>query len=248
MIVLPAMPPAQKASWEALFEIHEAMPEHWTLVGGQAVFLHSVERDAALVRATSDADAGLDLRMKPDILLAFTTLLTKLGFQSDGRSPSGHEHRWTRGQAKIDLLIPRFTGERAESRKGVTGGTTIAAPALQQALDRSETVKVNADGLIGTVNRVSFIGCLIGKAAALRIIDDPGRERHLTDALTLAGVMSRRDIRGVEFTPSEKAHLANLVGHLSHSSRVVDGHPSGQDGYSRLYALASGWNPADPNE
>lgn len=247
MIRLPGMPDAQQAAWEALFEIHEATPQYWTLVGGQAVFLHTVERSAAVVRPTTDADAALNLRLRPDILEKFTATLASLGFKSSGTSPEGHQHRWERGIAVVDVLIPRWTGERAEKRHGISGGTTIAAPGLQQALDRSETVEVDAAGSVGLVNRADFLGCLIGKAAALRIMIDPGRERHLTDALSLAATLRRGDIRGVVFGPAEKAHLANLVGHLRANAALVERHPTGPEALERLAALAAGWNPTDPN-
>ncbi|HKU36394.1 MAG TPA: hypothetical protein VJP90_12655, partial [Paenarthrobacter sp.] len=65
-----------------------------------------------------------------------------------------------------------------------TGGTTIAAPASQQALDRSETVAVQAGSATGSVVRPTLLGSLIGKAAALTIINDPRRQRHIDLSLS----------------------------------------------------------------
>jgi hypothetical protein len=141
-IELPAMPGDQQEAWQAVFEIYNGMPQGWVLIGGQAVYLHAVERNAPIVRATTDADFALDIRGYPTMLYDFTALLESIGFESQGESLEGHQHRWIRGKAKIDVLIPRFLGERATKRTGVTGGTTIAAPATQQALDRAETVEV----------------------------------------------------------------------------------------------------------
>ncbi|BCW08214.1 hypothetical protein [Arthrobacter sp. NtRootA1] len=39
-IELPAMLAEQQGAWQAVFEIHSAMPQGWVLVGGQALFLH----------------------------------------------------------------------------------------------------------------------------------------------------------------------------------------------------------------
>jgi hypothetical protein len=50
-IDLPAMLTEQQEAWQAVFEIHEAMPQGWVLVGGQAVYLHAVERSAPFVYA-----------------------------------------------------------------------------------------------------------------------------------------------------------------------------------------------------
>lgn len=233
-VSLPAMPAEQQEAWQAVFEIQAAMPRGWVLVGGQAVYLHAVERNAPLVRPTRDADMALDIRAYPTMLHDFTALLVKLNFQSAGESLEGHQHRWLRGKAMVDVLIPRHLGERADGRRGVTGGTTIAAPATQQALDRAETVDVVAGTASGRVNRPTLLGCLIGKAAALLIMDDPGRERHITDFLTLAAVVGASDLRGVTYKPAERDHLANMLGHLALSPEHMALVPEGAGGVERL--------------
>ena len=169
------MLPEQEESWRAIFEIYEALPHGWVLVGGQSVYLHAVERGATTPRPTKDADFALDIRTYPHHLNTFTATLLQLGFTSAGESLTGRQHRWLRDKAVVDVLIPRFTGERSENRPGATGGTTIAAPAVQQALDQSQVVEVEAGASVGKVNRPSLMGTLIDKAAALAIMDDPGR-------------------------------------------------------------------------
>lgn len=233
-ISLPAMLTEQQEAWQAVFEIHSAMPHGWVLVGGQAVYLHAVERNAPFVRPTKDADMALNVRAYPTMLHDFTALLLELNFESAGESLEGHQHRWTRGGAIVDVLIPRHLGERAGRRRGATGGTTIAAPASQQALDRAETVDVVAGSASGNVNRPTLLGCLIGKAAALTIMDDPGRERHITDFLTLAAVVNARDLRGVIYKPAERNHLANMLGHLAVSPQQMGLVPEGAPGVERL--------------
>lgn len=99
------------------------MPHGWVLVGGQAVYLHAIERGAPFVRPTKDADMALDIRAYPTMLHDFTALLVKLDFESAGESHEGHQHRRKRGDAIVDVLIPRFLGERADNSRGVTGGT-----------------------------------------------------------------------------------------------------------------------------
>ncbi|MET4143904.1 hypothetical protein [Arthrobacter sp. UYCo732] len=169
------------------------------------------------------------------MLRDFTALLVSLNFVSAGESLEGHQHRWLRGEAMVDVLIPRHLGERADGRRGVTGGTTIAAPATQQALDRAETIDVSADSASGNVNRPTLLGCLLGKAAALGIMNDPGRERHITDFLTLAAVIRASDLRGVTYKPAERDHLANMLGHLANNPPPR--HSSGTGGCARGRAL-----------
>ncbi|MFW0772616.1 hypothetical protein ACLRGI_05570 [Paenarthrobacter nitroguajacolicus] len=233
-IELPAMLTEQQEAWEAVFEIHRAMPQGWVLVGGQAVFLHAVERGAPHVRPTKDADVALDIRANPTRLHDFTELLVKLGFNSAGESPEGYQHRWRRGEALIDVLIPRHLGERAEKRRGVTGGTTIAAPASQQALDRYEAVQVQAGSASGSVNRPTILGSLIGKAGALTIINDPLRQRHIDDFLTLASVVRASDLRNVTYKRAERDHLANMLGRLANEPKLMEQVPEGAEGVERL--------------
>ncbi|MFJ4171906.1 hypothetical protein ACIPY3_20555 [Paenarthrobacter sp. NPDC089714] len=238
-IELPAMFAEQQEAWQAVFEIHKAMPKGWVLVGGQAVYLHAVERGAPYVRATKDADLALDIRAYPTMLHDFTELLVNLGFESVGESPEGYQHRWKRDKALIDVLIPRYLGERAEKRRGVTGGTTIAAPASQQALDRSETVDVQAGSASGYVNRPTLLGSLIGKAGALSIINDPLRQRHIDDFLALASVVRASDLRGVTYKRAERDHLANMLGRLANEPGLMEQVPEGADGIERLRSSLS---------
>ncbi|MCQ9162938.1 hypothetical protein [Arthrobacter sp. STN4] len=228
------MLPEQEESWRAIFEIYEALSHGWILIGGQSVFLHAVERGATAPRPTKDADFALDIRAYPHHLKAFTTALLGLGFESAGQSPAGHQHRWIRGNAVVDVLIPRYTGERSESRLGATGGTTLAAPAVQQAVEQAEVVEVDAGASSGKVNRPTLMAALVGKAGALAIIDDPGRERHVTDFLTLASVVTARDLRGYKYQPAARAHMANMLGKLVTEPKWVDMMPEAGPGVERL--------------
>ncbi|WP_298254246.1 hypothetical protein [uncultured Arthrobacter sp.] len=240
MIELPVSNGKQRAAWEALFEIYGALPEGWVLAGGQAVYLHAIERNAGVVRPTEDADTVLDIRNSQGMLQTFTAKLLELGFESSGESPAGHQHRWTRGHAMIDVLIPRFTGERSEKRPGATGGTTIAAPAGQTAVSRSETVEVSVTGeSFGFVNRTTLLGSLIGKSAALQIVDDPKWKRHVTDFLVLASVLRRTDLRGSELGRAEKKHLANMLGLLARNPAWLAGEEDAARGVERLRLFLS---------
>ena len=130
-VQLPNMPADQEASWRALIELSVRVPTGWCVVGGQMVHLHGWERGVRGLRATNDGDAVLDIRSRGDMLLRFTTALEAIGFVSSGESMEGHQHRWERENAQIDVLIPTGIGERAALRKGASGGTTIQAPGAQ---------------------------------------------------------------------------------------------------------------------
>lgn len=136
-IVAPVMTSAQAQAWLALFQVYEAHPQGWALVGGQMVHSLCWERGANPSRPTQDADTVLDIRAHPTMLYDFTKTLSDLGYTSAGEPPSvlevttGVQHRWVKGDAQIDILIPRFLGEHADNRTGVTGGRTIATPGGQ---------------------------------------------------------------------------------------------------------------------
>lgn len=107
MIVLPAMPPEQTASWLGLLDLHARLADGWTLIGGQLVHLHCAERGQFPVRPTNDADTVIGVRADPGMLATLTGVLTDLGFESDGVSAEGLQHRWIRGDASIDVLLPK---------------------------------------------------------------------------------------------------------------------------------------------
>ncbi|HMO10199.1 MAG TPA: hypothetical protein PKB06_01545, partial [Actinotalea sp.] len=84
--VLPPMTPAQAEAWNGLLDVAERHPTGWTLVGGQLVQLHCIERGVAPARPTDDVDAVLDVRAEPDVLHTFTSALADVGFVSAGEA------------------------------------------------------------------------------------------------------------------------------------------------------------------
>lgn len=208
------------------------MPDHWTLVGGQLTHLHCAERGGAPPRPTNDLDAVMDVRQRPDALAVFTGHLVSMGFASAGVSPNGFQHRFVRGAAQIDVLIPRHLGERGESRPGATGSPTIAAPGSQQALDRTERVRLEVAGVQGTVLRPNLLGALVGKASAMEIMADPARSRHLEDFAVLASMLSARDLRQTMST-LDRYRLGDMVARVSESG-LIEQIPGSARGISAL--------------
>lgn len=241
-IQLPEMPEQQQSAWEALFEIHEALPQGWVLAGGQAVYLHCIERSGTANRATTDADTILDVRAKKGILRQFTSVLRGLGFEPHGATLEGHQYRWVRDGAEIDVLIPRWLKENMAMLRGVTGGTAIAAPGAQQAIHRSETVDVSAGGRAGNVNRTTILGSLVGKAAALEIHDDPNRQRHMTDFVSLAAISRASDFRGAELKKLDRRRLSNMLGQLAIRPAIAEGVRGGDAGLQRIKVLVQRYN------
>ena len=190
---MPVLGHSSSLAWHALFDLAEKVPNNWCLVSGQMVHLWCIERGTTPNRPTDDADAVLDVRAQPTILLQVTKTLVDIGFESAGESPEGHQHRWTRGDATIDVLIPEHVGERAASRRGVTGGTTLEARGSRQAIDRAELVSVRHEGRQAQIWRPNLLGALVLKAAAYTVPLDQAAKRHLIDFAVLSTLITRGD-------------------------------------------------------
>lgn len=211
MITLPPMPSEQTVSWLGLLDLHERLAEGWALIGGQLVHLHCAERGQFPVRPTNDADTVIDVRADPAMLATFTATLTELGFVPAGISGEGLQHRWARGEASIDVLLPDGIGERASLRIGVTGSPTLPTAGGTQALQRSATVAVAVAGREGFVRRPNLVGALVAKAAAHTNPGDPGIGRHRRDFAVLAGLITARDFRAEQLTRKDRQRLRAMV-------------------------------------
>ncbi|MFN8084355.1 MAG: hypothetical protein U0Q14_09025 [Dermatophilaceae bacterium] len=211
MVVLPAMPPEQTASWLGLLDLYDRIPDGWTLIGGQLVHLYCAERGQFPARPTNDADTVIDVRADPTILTTFTQTLEDLGFRSAGISAEGRQHRWKRGDASIDVLLPDGVGERAAERKGATGSPTLPTQGGTQALKRSEAVAVTVSGREGYVRRPNLLGALVVKAAAHTNVGDQDPRRHRRDFLVLAGLVTAGDFASEHLSKKDRQRLRGIL-------------------------------------
>jgi hypothetical protein len=233
-VTLPFLLPAQSAAWNGLIDIANQFPDGWVLIGGQMVNLHCWERNAKSHRPTDDVDAVLDIRTEPTMLKKVTDFILEIGFTSAGRSPDGHEHRWIRGEAQIDLLLASGLGDRARSRKGALGGTTISTPGGQGALDRAQRVKIIHQGRAANINRPSLMGAMVMKSAAYDNTTDSYRVRHLTDLGVLANLVSAVDAEGFTIKNNERKRLLTALRDLKLNSGLINSIDGALDGVLRV--------------
>jgi hypothetical protein len=238
VIVLPAMPPEQTASWQGLLDIYERLDGGWTLIGGQLVHLHCAERGQFPVRPTNDADTVVDVRADPKMLRIFTSTLVELGFTSAGVSAEGLEHRWIRGAATVDVLLPEGVGERARSRLGVTGSPSLSTKGGTQALARSEPIRVIVEGREGSVCRPNLVGALISKAAAHSNVGDRDTRRHRRDFIVLATLITASDFRSQELTKTELRHLRSVTTAIEADRELLLSVPDASSALGRLRRAA----------
>lgn len=235
MIVMPAMGAAQQAAWYGLLDLHKHHPDGWTLIGGQLVHLHCAERNYSPQRPTDDADAVVNAR-SPLILGAVTESLRALDYDPGEPSADGIQHRWTNGEAIIDVLVPDGLGERAAYRPSASGFRTVAAPGGTQALHRSEVVTVQVADRTGTIPRPSLVGALILKAKARISTTGPALDRHTHDFATLANMLAAADLRNDTLTKSERKALRTMIGLTFDLPEALDPHSGVAERLARLEA------------
>lgn len=239
MIRLPAMVPAQEQAWLALLDLAERLPDHWCIVGGQMVHLLCAERGAQPTRPTTDLDTVLDVRAAPSIHADFTRALSALGFASDEVTQSGHQIRWRRGGARIDVLIPRFLGPLAENRPGAGGSPALPTPGAQRVLERAETVEVGIGPRRGRVRRPTLVGAVIAKSAAATVYMDLARRRHLEDLIVLSTLLSRSD-RMDDLDLLSYRRVASALRACAAAPGMVAAAEGGRGGLVRLSRLLAG--------
>lgn len=191
------------------------------------------------MRPTNDADTVIDVRADPTILHRFTKVLTHLGFESAGITAEGRQHRWQRGDASIDVLLPEGIGERASLREGVTGSPTLPTEGGTQALQRSEVVPVTVDGREGIVRRPNLVGALVVKAAAHGNPGDHDPRRHRRDFVVLAGLIIASDFAGEDLNKTDRRRLRSTVAAITADRELLLEIPDAATAIDRLKVAAS---------
>lgn len=234
VIEMPVLGNKSALAWHALFDLSEKVPSNWCLVGGQMVHLWCIERGITPNRPTDDGDAVLDVRAQPTILHQVTAALVEVGFESAGESPEGHQHRWIRGDATIDVLIPENVGERAAARLGVTGATTLEARGSRQALDRAELVTVSHEGRQARIWRPNLLGALVLKAAAYTVPLDQAVKRHLLDFAVLSTLITRGDQLVAQMSDRDRRRLGNAIAAIRADGTIIPAIDGADTGIDRL--------------
>ena len=199
--------------------------------------LHAAERGYLFVRPTDDVDAVLDVKLRPTILHDVTAALVAMGFTSAGVSPSGIEHRWNRGKAQIDVLIPQGLGERLLAKVvGVSGSPTVETPAGQIVVDHAEVVDVRVGSRIGSVRRPTLLGALIAKAAADTTVSSSSAAagRHLEDFVAMSAMLRVSDLADANSTKSQRRYVSRALERVSSRADLQEDHPDSRVGLAQL--------------
>ena len=98
-------------------------------------------------------------------------------------------------------------------------------------------------GREGAVRRPNLIGALVGKAAALSNAGDPGPGdpglgRHRRDFVTLAGLLTARDVRTEELTKKDRQRLRAMVAAARRDRALMLELPNAETSLGRLVTAA----------
>jgi hypothetical protein len=203
-VTLPTLPGHDAQLWDTLLELSELRPGQWTLVGGQMVYLHGVERGVAPPRVSTDLDVIVNARIVSGAVSAFAASIEQIGFELDGIGPDNIAHRYRRRRITIDVLAPDGLGPRTDLTT-TPPGRTLQVPGGSQALRRTELVPIDSAGRQGHIPRPSLLGAIVGKALAVRVDDAPEAQR--LDFAFLLSLIDDPFLLEVELSRSDRRHL-----------------------------------------
>ena len=185
-VLLQPLPGHDDELWSTLIELAQLHPGQWTLIGGQMVFLHSMEHGVQPMRMSTDLDVLVNARLVTGGVREFVRSITARGFELTGFSIEGIAHRYRRGGVSIDVLAPEGLGPRTDLTT-TPPGQTIQVPGGTQALHRSEYLPVAFGGSSGLVPRPSLLGAIVCKAVAVSVDDLP--DAQLLDLALLLSLL-----------------------------------------------------------
>ena len=210
ILALPSLPPLPTAVWGALLDIAPDLGTRWTLIGGQMVLLHQMERGSATgLGAVPDWRLSGDADLLINIRLPGAVQQVDAGLQSHGfvQVAAPIEHRYMRESDDliIDVLAPDNLGGHLPQ---MGTGHTLQAPGGTQALDRTEWVTVDNGRKQVPIPRPSLVGAILIKcSASMGPAGSRGNSRHLGDLNVLSGLLDRNDAKTASLTANERKRL-----------------------------------------
>jgi hypothetical protein len=116
--------------WPAMLDLAAALPQPWTLIGGQMVYLHGALAGRSPHRFTEDIDVVFDMRVEVDAIAKADRALARLGYEVAGVSADGLAYRYMNGRGvEVDILAPDHLGPRALPKLRTPHGRTSRSPA-----------------------------------------------------------------------------------------------------------------------
>ena len=152
MIEITPRSDADRATWHALLDLAEQVPNGWTLIGAQMVAVHAASYGRTLPRTTRDFDVLADQRLATTTAESISSTLAKLGFELDTTetisSEVNHRFRSSSDDVVVDVLAPDGLGPRHHAGT-IPPYRTISVPGGTWALQRTTQVEISVGGRVG---------------------------------------------------------------------------------------------------
>ena len=246
--VLTGLTPVQAEAWAVMFDLYDARPRDWVLLGGQMVTALAAENGRRPPRATVDMDVVADVRAEQGLTAWVARWLTEHGFHLAGINGFGIGHRFERasadagstGRVLVDVLAPEGLGERTSIQTSPPA-RTIEVPAASQALARAQAVHLSVatdrpvPGLraSGHVLLPTHLSAIIAKATATSIVNRVAPDRDWVDvAFLVATLPDPYAISPDDLAPKDRRRLGKLkaLRNVDHAAwRAVAALPDGPD-------------------
>lgn len=208
--------------WPGVFELADRVScEHWSLVGGLMVQLHCHAAGKEPPRPTNDIDTLAHVEVSEHRSLSrLKAGLQQLGYEPkpslDHQSPL---HRYTRnGDWQVDFLIADHVAPSV--LRALSESTPVQAPGGTNALHRTIEFEVRHVGGVSTISAPDIVGALMLKIEAHRA-DSRDRDRHLKDAVTLAGLLTEGN-SGPPLHGRGASRIRRLIAQLSDPQLVAE--------------------------
>ena len=235
LIDLPPLFGIPSETWPTLLELAERLDSStWTLIGGQMVLLHGLGTGRYPARVSTDLDLLVNDRLVSVSPGHVAHVLLDMAFTANPESPEGLAHRFSRGDAVVDVLAPEGLGPRVDLTT-VRPGRTIEVPGGSQALQRTEVVRVRFGDRIGDVPRPDLLGAIVIKACAA---DRTVRRRvHESDLAFLLSLVDDPEAMRGELSKKDRQRLRRRAQMQSGDHPAWQGIESSTDGRLALRIL-----------
>ncbi|MEZ0065022.1 hypothetical protein ABIA32_001010 [Streptacidiphilus sp. MAP12-20] len=229
-IELPAMGGATDALWHLLMRLAQSIDVPWTLVGGQMVMLHGLQRGRPSPRVSADIDTVIDVRTEPRGMRRVVATLLALDLEPAGMpSPDGLMHRYVKPGtgvavdlavpgASVDVLVPEGLGPTADVGTSL-GGRAFPVQGASQALGRTQIVPVRYDGIDANVPRPDLLGAIVCKAVAA-VVDYKSPERHTRDLAFLCTLAEDPFLLAAQLTSKDRKRMS-AAAHKLHADSAT---------------------------
>lgn len=216
--------------WPQCVELARKLPaQHWTLVGGLMVQLHTARAGLAVARPTADVDIVLHLETPGTTVAQVHTILAGMGYalqtSIDSAAPA---HRFVRGKEQVDVMVADRVAPRVPQRLG--GHDMFALPAGTQALQRTVYCRFPVPDVAGgddeedvLISIPNVLGALVLKGAAYRD-DSRDTRRHLDDAAVLSACVLEPLTTRDQMKGSDRSRIIGLydsLGDRAHQSWML---------------------------